>query len=490
MSGYNTYVGARYVPIIDGEWDNTKSYEPLIVVMHNGNSYTSKTFVPVGTDIENVNYWALTGNYNAQVETYRQETLKVKNKLTYVLFEEFGAVGNGATDDTKAIKDCIEYAKTNNCIISSKNKTYLISEDITFDGVKAIDLGVLLCLDCKIIIQNSSTVKYFTIKNGPLLVDAYYSEVGNFTIKDYDGTCISFQSTTELPDNMVGFNGIHDFMIDNYKLHSTNAVGINCNNNDMKIRNGVIINCNTGVIYDGGNIVLDKIHMWINGYVDFNTSIAFDIRRTGFRIENCTVDTYCNIFKMAGTYLQGIVNGMNIIHNTTLKSNVDIKFIDQQYCTILGDITFLMTGWSNHNVTLTLFDNAKCRMIFIDGAPSDNYRLTQNQLTSSYGGTITTNNNITVDGEHVWVDLNVAYSGAGMPQGTTDSINLNDLIEGYRIKFNGYVPAIYAETEQSNWSNGLALAYIEGGNLKIEHAYTSTLNLKRVHIQIPMKLFP
>lgn len=78
---YNTYVGMRYVPIFDGEWDRTKTYEPLVIVSNQGNSYTSRTFVPTGVDISNETYWALTGNYNAQVEYYRQETARVANAL-------------------------------------------------------------------------------------------------------------------------------------------------------------------------------------------------------------------------------------------------------------------------------------------------------------------------------------------------------------------------------------------------------------------------
>lgn len=72
------YVGARYVPIIDGEWDNSKAYDPLVIVSYQGNSYTSRTFVPAGIDINNTTYWALTGNYNAQVEAYRQEVAAMK----------------------------------------------------------------------------------------------------------------------------------------------------------------------------------------------------------------------------------------------------------------------------------------------------------------------------------------------------------------------------------------------------------------------------
>lgn len=76
------YIGARYVPVFDGQWDNTKAYEPLTVVQHEGNTYTSRQFVPIGASIANENYWAETGNFNAQVEAYRQEVLAFDGRIT------------------------------------------------------------------------------------------------------------------------------------------------------------------------------------------------------------------------------------------------------------------------------------------------------------------------------------------------------------------------------------------------------------------------
>ena len=78
------YIGARYVPLIanPAEWDNTKTYEPLMIVLHEGNSYTSRQYVPTGIDINNNEYWALTGNYNAQIEAYRAETQANTSKFT------------------------------------------------------------------------------------------------------------------------------------------------------------------------------------------------------------------------------------------------------------------------------------------------------------------------------------------------------------------------------------------------------------------------
>lgn len=78
------YIGARYVPLFadPAEWDNTRTYEPLTIVIHNGNSYTSRQYVPTGIDINNTDFWALTGNYNAQIEAYRKTAQNALDKAT------------------------------------------------------------------------------------------------------------------------------------------------------------------------------------------------------------------------------------------------------------------------------------------------------------------------------------------------------------------------------------------------------------------------
>lgn len=77
----NVYIGARYVPKIVGEWSADIAYEPLTVVLYQGTSYTSRTYVPKGIipSESTQQYWALTGNYNAQVEMYRQEVERLYN---------------------------------------------------------------------------------------------------------------------------------------------------------------------------------------------------------------------------------------------------------------------------------------------------------------------------------------------------------------------------------------------------------------------------
>lgn len=86
MDKYNgnlQYVGARYVPKIAEpyEYDPEMTYEPLTIVGYKNASYTSKKYVPAGVNPTTTEYWANTGNYNAQVEQYRRETAEYKNSV-------------------------------------------------------------------------------------------------------------------------------------------------------------------------------------------------------------------------------------------------------------------------------------------------------------------------------------------------------------------------------------------------------------------------
>ena len=97
------YIGARYVPLFADpiEWDNTRTYEALTIVYHQGNSYTSKQAVPTGIAITNTAYWALTGNYNAQIEAYRQEVETYNNRISTLE----GKFNNNGKIDTNYIED-------------------------------------------------------------------------------------------------------------------------------------------------------------------------------------------------------------------------------------------------------------------------------------------------------------------------------------------------------------------------------------------------
>lgn len=180
------YIGARYVPLVIGEWDSTVEYEPLSIVTYQGSSYTSRRYTPAGTPITNNEYWALTGEYNAQVAQYRTEvqalasrfddvegdatealeqaqwahqtaqnasdaagragqaaeanalaiaaTNEIVNRLNsiYVTPEQYGAVGDNTHDDTQAFADMFADIPDYTTIVLSE-KTYRITAPLTIN---------------------------------------------------------------------------------------------------------------------------------------------------------------------------------------------------------------------------------------------------------------------------------------------------------------------------------------------------------------------
>src|SRR5699024_7498225 len=110
----NVYIGHRYVPLLVGEWDKSIQYEGLSIVTFEGASYTSKKRTPAGIDIENEEYWVLTGNYNAQIEYYRDDVKKVKENMSEL-------------DDrvTKDLSDTREYVDTN-----VENLTIYVNDEV------------------------------------------------------------------------------------------------------------------------------------------------------------------------------------------------------------------------------------------------------------------------------------------------------------------------------------------------------------------------
>ena len=145
MENKNVYVGHRYVPKIMGEHDKTQSYEGLSIVTHEGTSYTSKKHVPFGIDITNTEYWVVTGNYNAQVDYYRQEVRDIQENITDINndidnvnndindivtnIKDFGAIEN--EDSTTAIQDAIDHVFNNGGgKVYIPTGTFLYSNDI------------------------------------------------------------------------------------------------------------------------------------------------------------------------------------------------------------------------------------------------------------------------------------------------------------------------------------------------------------------------
>lgn len=138
------YIGARYVLKIyensqnpnSADWEANTEYEPLVFVTYNNSSYISRKTVPatVGNPVDNPSYWALSGFYNGQIANLQDQISA--NKI-FVNVEQFGASGDGVTDDTNEIQAAIDYALANGCgVIAPKSYkvTNLTISSSIYDG--------------------------------------------------------------------------------------------------------------------------------------------------------------------------------------------------------------------------------------------------------------------------------------------------------------------------------------------------------------------
>lgn len=240
------YVGARYVPKFfenpngSAEWISGVPYEPLTIVTYLGNSYTSKIPVPAGINVTNTQYWAATGNYNAQLQNvvtksntallYFDTVNDLKDStileygnyvtvgenggvymvnntatdtsiplekglyanLTYLTFvypEQFGAKGDGTTDDTAAF---IKALATGLPIVMMYNKTYVISSSLTLSSGQVLKgYGV----SSKSTGYEVSTIKF--TGTGYCLILNQSCHLANFRIEATQGSGI----TTNIGDN-------------------------------------------------------------------------------------------------------------------------------------------------------------------------------------------------------------------------------------------------------------------------------------------------
>ena len=150
--GVTQYVGARYVPLFanPAQWSSEREYEPLTIVLYQGNSFTSMQYVPIGIDINNEEFWAQTGNYNAQVEQYRQEVKEYTKKIATLENTQHEQTESINTLTAKQQQTDNEIGELNGRVDQTTETVSTLNENVstlssTVDGMKASDKRNLIC---------------------------------------------------------------------------------------------------------------------------------------------------------------------------------------------------------------------------------------------------------------------------------------------------------------------------------------------------------
>lgn len=93
MPNNNLFIGERYIPLFANpvEWDSSRAYEHLTIVMYEGEGYTSRYAVPPGIAIDDGKYWVKTFprspkiiEIEALIESIKTELSNQADEIAYI----------------------------------------------------------------------------------------------------------------------------------------------------------------------------------------------------------------------------------------------------------------------------------------------------------------------------------------------------------------------------------------------------------------------
>lgn len=150
------YIGARYVPrfseVNNGIWSNVYSYEPLTIVKHDNDYYTSKKSVPVGVAITDTEYWVLTGNYNGAISNLQDQINDINGELGNIIGDDVSLTAARTITGTN-------YSLNDSTITGNSSGRYLV-DDGSLKGANyntAADIGLT--------VKNKATITENAINN-------------------------------------------------------------------------------------------------------------------------------------------------------------------------------------------------------------------------------------------------------------------------------------------------------------------------------------
>lgn len=339
------YIGARYVPIfgrVDEEsviWDNSSPYEPLTIVLYQGNSYTSRQYVPAGIDISNELYWAETGNYNGQIEAYRNAVFLFDGRIDDL--EE------GLENTNETLTQAIQDLDSNLTTLIGDNYTTL---DNKINGVQA-DVDKVFLPNNPIYYGADPTganasdsafaaaIAYAQGSNLAITPGRYYFESpldfpavpGNRVEVDFNGSILEFESGLDYcirvgMDLEEGYpSAVNMCVMSNFELVTSldevsgTAIYFKSQSKSFRLVNFEIKGLFTNgiVIGEAGNRVPGDIYLE-NFSLNLQNS---NIRNTGIRIHN----TDC---KFNNGFIAGVETAINNFANAIYMDNIHaiIKF--------------------------------------------------------------------------------------------------------------------------------------------------------------------
>ena len=303
---------------------------------------------------------------NTNLETFKstlwQEVTK-NNDFPFLLPENFGAVGDGVTDDSNAFTECFATANANHKYILLSNKTYLITKPLTnISGTNLIGNNTTIKLgnnmftnqvkDClvyniKFIREIDSTEKLMEHFYASCFKSCYFKNIwflfNDVKPKENNFTHVLFEDSYLL-DTGISYN-INDINEVNYIINNTNIIL----DDNAKLGSFILY----GSV--GNKIIFNNCTIIKNNTDNFNATFA---TKDNLLFNSCEIQNKYTTFRLTSSSnkFEKISFNNCIIKNTSnttgfiLIEEVSKQMITIQFINTQLDASIIVTSYNEFNL--------------------------------------------------------------------------------------------------------------------------------------------
>lgn len=238
------------------------------------------------------------------------DELKKKTIKDYVTPEMFGAVGDGVTDDTEALKRSISYSNENNKLLLGTGKSYLITKDITLSCNFNLNHSTIISDGLKITLKRSCELTNGVLYNTHILIDGPLVKLDTITFKNFTLSAITLNA------------GSYEPFISNIRIEtnvsSVDTVAITCNTDDATFSKVYGYGAHKGIINNGADNYYEDIHLWLNYFNVFDGSVFITNKGGAVFFTNCCCDSYETFYTETLKYLTTRIDNCHWLNNNSI----------------------------------------------------------------------------------------------------------------------------------------------------------------------------